>query len=204
MLIKEVDISWLITFTEQIEGEKLKEMRMRNSKKAWNEGGFSNARSDGGSGHFQQGKCSGKKKSHGGRYFIGTGACFRCGKMGHRKSECPYVTNKGREGCPQGQVSQGGQVPQGAQTQPKGGQCNNRFYAIHDRQEVEETLDVVTSILWVFHCDIYALLDLDANLSFVTPYVTMRFDLSLEILMEHFSIYTPVRSLGVTGEVAAI
>lgn len=38
----------------------------------------------------------------------------------------------------------------------------------------------------------YNLLDLDANLSFLTPYLAIRFDISHEILLEPFSVYTPI------------
>lgn len=97
--------------------------------------------------------------------------------MGHRLFECPSCANKGRDGCPQGQATQGRQVQQG------GGQHPNRFYALHDRQDVEESTDMVMGILQVFD---YALLDLDANLPFVTPYISTRFDMSLKILLKPF------------------
>lgn len=42
--------------SKHIESEKLKERRMRVSKRAQFEGGFSNARSGGGSGRPQQGQ----------------------------------------------------------------------------------------------------------------------------------------------------
>lgn len=58
--------------------------------------------------------------------------------------------------------------------------------------EVEETPDVVTSILKVFDFDVYALLDPDANLSFVTPFQAIRFYMCPEILLEPLSIYTPI------------
>ena len=53
---------------------------------------------------------------------------------------------------PQGQVAPRGQVApnaQGGQGQARGGQApkNNRFYALHGRQEYEDVLDVVTGML---------------------------------------------------------
>ncbi|XP_055825507.1 uncharacterized protein LOC129894036 [Solanum dulcamara] len=76
-------------------------------------------------------------RNHGGKCLIGMGACFGCGKMGHKIPKCP---NKGREGRPQGQATQGGQAQQGD------GQRQNRFYALHATQDVDETLDVVMGL----------------------------------------------------------
>lgn len=46
----------------------------------------------------------------------------------------------------------------------------------------------MTSILKYYHLDVYALFDLSDTLPFVTPYVSMRFDFCLDILLEPFSI----------------
>ena len=48
---------------------------------------------------------------------------------------------------------------------------------------MEETPDVVMGMLQVFNFDVYALLDCGVNLSFVTPYLAMRFDMCPEILL---------------------
>ena len=50
----------------------------------------------------------------------------------------------------------------------------NRLYALHNCGEQEGSPDVVTGMLKVFH--IYVLLHPGAILSFVTSFVTMRFD----------------------------
>lgn len=50
----------------------------------------------------------------------------------------------------------------------------------------------MADMLKSFHHDVYALLDLDATLSFLTPYVTMRFDLCPSILLEPFLVSTRV------------
>ena len=47
-------------------------------------------------------------------------------------------------------------------------------------------------MLQVFNFDVYALLDLGANLYFVSPYVAMKFSIDLEILLEPYSVYNPV------------
>ena len=52
--------------------------------------------------------------------------------------------------------------------------------------------DVVTGMLRVFHFDIYAFIDLGANISFVSPYVSMRFSVRHEVLKDLFYVFTPV------------
>ena len=44
MLIRDMDISRIMTYAEQIEGEKLKERRVYEPKRARYDGGFSNSR----------------------------------------------------------------------------------------------------------------------------------------------------------------
>ncbi|XP_069152662.1 uncharacterized protein [Solanum lycopersicum] len=63
-----------------------------------------------------------------------------------------------------------------------GGQCHNRLYAIKDRQDLEGSLDVGTSILRVFDLDVYALFDPRATVYFVTPYIEFQYSVSLETL----------------------
>jgi len=46
-------------------------------------------------------------------------------------------------------------------------------------QDQENAPDVITGMLKVVSIDVYALLDLGASFSFVTPYVAMRFDIPL-------------------------
>lgn len=58
MLIKELDMSWLMTYAEQVEIKKLQKMRMRKSKGAHFNGGFSHAKFSGC--HFQQDQGSSK------------------------------------------------------------------------------------------------------------------------------------------------
>ena len=47
-------------------------------------------------------------------------------------------------------------------------------------------------MLKVFQLDVYSLLDTAATLSFVTLYVSMRFDVPPDVLLEFFSISTPI------------
>ncbi|XP_055822076.1 uncharacterized protein LOC129890572 [Solanum dulcamara] len=83
-------------------------------------------------------------RNHKGECLDRLNVCYRYGKMSYHAKDC-----KSKDVQPQGQVAQGGQV------QAKGGQRINRFYALHGNYEVEEMCDVVTSILQVFHYDVY-------------------------------------------------
>lgn len=67
-----------------------------------------------------------------------------------------------------------------------------QFYAFHARQKVEETPDVVTNVLKFLNFDVYALLDTSANFPLVTPFLATRFDMHPRILLDPFSVYTPV------------
>ena len=60
---------------------------------------------------------------------------------------------------------------------------------------------MVTGTLRVFYLDVYALLDPGATLSFVTPYIAVNFDVSPEILLEPFSVSTPVGDLVIARRV---
>ena len=62
------------------------------------------------------------------------------------------------------------------------------MYALNNREEHENSLDVVTSMIQV----VYALLDPEASLSFAAPYVTMNFEIILDQLSESFSVSTLV------------
>ncbi|XP_049406089.1 uncharacterized protein LOC125869676 [Solanum stenotomum] len=68
----------------------------------------------------------------------------------------------------------------------------NKFYALQTRQDHEGSQNVVTSMLKVFHFDVYDLLDLGATFPFVTPYVAMRFDVGHVILSNPFYVPTPI------------
>ena len=59
-------------------------------------------------------------------------------------------------------------------------------------QEKENSLYVVTFMTKVFTFDVYALLDLGARLSFVTPYVDNKFDVLPNKLCEPFCVSTPI------------
>uniref|UniRef100_M1DV13 Gag-pol polyprotein n=1 Tax=Solanum tuberosum TaxID=4113 RepID=M1DV13_SOLTU len=68
----------------------------------------------------------------------------------------------------------------------------NRFYALQSRGDQESSPDVMTGMLQVFSIDLYALLDSGDTLSFVTPFVAMKFEILPEVLIESFPVSTPV------------
>ncbi|KAH0768772.1 hypothetical protein KY290_012753 [Solanum tuberosum] len=70
--------------------------------------------------------------------------------------------------------------------------CGKSGHKIRNCPMLLGSPDVVTDILNVFQLDVYPLLDPSATLSFLTPYVAMRFDVLLDVLLDPFSIYAPI------------
>ena len=66
------------------------------------------------------------------------------------------------------------------------------LYDLQAGQDQEGSPDVVTVTLRVFDLDVYALLHPGANISFITSYIAVQFNVSLQTLSEPFSNYTPV------------
>jgi len=106
-------------------------------------------------------------------------SCAKCGKKHDGKRDCPMLRSQGREGK---------QVP------PSGSNSDapkkNHFYALQSRGDQESSPDVVTGMLQVFSFDVYALLDPGATLSFVTPFVVMKFEILPDVLEEPFWVST--------------
>ena len=94
--------------------------------------------------------------------------------------DCPNLKSHDK-GSVQAQVS-------GSSDAPK----KNRFDALRSRGEQEFSPDVVIDLLKVFSIDVYALLDPDATLSFVTPLVAKMFYILHDILREPFIVSTLV------------
>lgn len=94
-------------------------------------------------------RCLKYGRNYVGKCLRGINACFGCKKIGYNIVECLNIANKGKEGRPQGQMAQRGQVQQGSQAQG-GSPRGNRFYALHARKEDEESPDMVTGMLRVF------------------------------------------------------
>ncbi|XP_049382835.1 uncharacterized protein LOC125847211 [Solanum stenotomum] len=124
--------------------------------------------------------CARCGRKHAGECLAGSNACFGCGKMDHKIRHCPLIAKNGGDSLRRAQPypSSG---PSGLGTSaPK----QNRFYALQTHGEKEGSPDVVTGIFKVFHD--YDLLHPGATLSFVMPFVTMRFNVLTSVLLDHF------------------
>ncbi|XP_055826430.1 uncharacterized protein LOC129894827 [Solanum dulcamara] len=147
LLISDMDISRLMKFAQQVEDDKIKDREEHLSKKAKSTGHENEQRQGKGNTSFFQKRSSNYARS---------------------TASAPSPSHRGGGGGrPQVQFSQG-QYAHG------GGQCTNCFYALPGRQKVEEEPNMVTSMLEFFNFDVYALLDPDANLSFITPFLANR------------------------------
>ncbi|XP_049357124.1 uncharacterized protein LOC125821803 [Solanum verrucosum] len=111
----------------------------------------SNPKSQGGNkggSSMERPTCAKCGKKHEGKYLVGMGVCYGCGKNGQQLKDYPTRSAKGREG---------NQAP------PSGSNSDapkkNRFYALQSRNDQEGSPDVVTGMLQVFSIDVYALLD---------------------------------------------
>ena len=58
----------------------------------------------------------------------------------------------------------------------------NRFHAFKGREEKEKSADVVTCMLQVSSTSVYALLDPGSTLSFLTPLLSLTFDMLTKFL----------------------
>ena len=112
---------------------------------------------------------------------VGTGNCFCCGKEGHKVRDCPNVRSQEKGSCQDQESGPSFDAPK-----------RDHFYALRSRHKQEEYPDVVTGMLQIFSIDIYNLHDPGATLSFVTPLIAKKFDVLPNILIEPFSITTPM------------
>ena len=109
---------------------------------------------------------------------------YGCGTSGHMVRDCPL--NTGQAGC----NAEPRPNPHGATAvePPK----RNKFYALKRREEQEKSVDVFTSMLQVFSNSVYGLLDLGSMLSFVTPLLTLTFEILPEVLHDPILVSTPL------------
>ncbi|XP_049364124.1 uncharacterized protein LOC125828844 [Solanum verrucosum] len=179
MLIPSMNISSLMVHAEQIEEQKLKKMNREVKRARTGDKNFSNVKSDG------QGRQRFKQSSSSACPMVNKDSVLNpkpqkgYDKIRHQLKNYPTLTAKGRED---------------KQNPPSGSHSNakkqNHFYAL--REDHESSPDVVTGMLQVFSIDAYTLLDPGATLSFATPFMAMKFEILPEVLLELFSVSTPV------------
>ena len=68
----------------------------------------------------------------------------------------------------------------------------NRFYALKGREEQVKSANVVTGMLQVFSIYVYALLDPGSTLSFVTPLLSLTFEMLPDVLHDPILVSTPL------------
>ncbi|WMV37562.1 hypothetical protein MTR67_030952 [Solanum verrucosum] len=152
-----------------------------NNPPLFNIVGVSNPITQGGNGvdlHYLLLVCG---RKHEGKCLSNTDGWFSCGKSGHKIRDCPILMAKGREGKQAPPCGSGSSAPK-----------KNRLCALETRHEQEGSPKVVTGMLKLFQIDFYALLHPDAALSFLTTYVSKRYDIFLGVLLDPFSDCTQV------------
>ncbi|XP_073317209.1 uncharacterized protein [Primulina huaijiensis] len=107
------------------------------------------------------------------------GACFNCGKMGHRISNCPEALKKMT-------WSNINATP----NKPKENKTNARMFAI-TQEEADDANDVVAGTIIINKISAYVLFDCGATHSFISKRFTKKLGLILELLVEPFRIATP-------------
>ena len=106
-------------------------------------------------------------KKHYGNSLVWRDNCFGCGKSVHKVRDCPNVKFKGK-GKGKNQASGSNVDP------PK----KNNFYALRTKGETKSYADVVISMFQVYYIDVYALLHTGATISFLTNFISSKFDIS--------------------------
>uniref|UniRef100_M1DFK3 Gag-pol polyprotein n=1 Tax=Solanum tuberosum TaxID=4113 RepID=M1DFK3_SOLTU len=143
---------------------------------------LSNPKPQGGNGSgssLPMSTCTRCGRKHEGKCLADIDGWFGCGKSGHKMRDCPMLMAKGKEGKQAPPSGAGSNAPK-----------KNQFCALQTRVEQDGSLDVVTGLLKVVQLDVYNLLDPGATLSM--PYMAIKFDVLPDVLLEPFSLSTPV------------
>ncbi|XP_055806880.1 uncharacterized protein LOC129875613 [Solanum dulcamara] len=161
MLIKEIDISRLMTHAQKIEKDKLKKKARDTKRERTYSDDYSHQSPNNGDHSQFQKKFSSPTAS--------SAPVQKCNK--------DRLSNpKPEKSVPSGHTFLLAKTHQGT-SYGSNFQHHNGSYALQTRKDQEDSLKIVMGILGVFQFDVYTLLDPRDNLSFATPYVSMKFDI---------------------------
>ncbi|XP_073017316.1 uncharacterized protein [Primulina eburnea] len=130
-------------------------------------------RSSGNTGNREGKWCDTCKQYHNGECYRKSGACFKCGQVGHQIKECPENKEKGA----------------GPRKQNEN-KTNARVYAI-TQEEADNTNEVVAGTILIHGIPAYTLFDCGATHSFVSRRFAKKLKLEHDILSEPLRVATP-------------